>query len=102
MKWLTLEEVKQHLRVEHNYEDGIIERYATGAENGILKLCGRTYEEMLETFGEEDVKSNLTTAALLLTEHLYTHRAAAENVTLDVIPYGIDFWVKPYIKLAGC
>ena len=43
--------------------------------------------------------NNLTIAALLLTEHLYTHRGPTEGFSISIIPYGIDFWVKPFIKL---
>lgn len=102
MKWLTLEGIKAHLRIDHDYEDTLLEQYGTAAENGILKLCNRSYENIVETYGEEDVTSNLTIAALLLTEHLYTHRGPTENVNISIIPYGVDFWVKPYIRLAGC
>ena len=99
MKWLTLEGLKAHMRIDHDYEDAVIASYGTGAENGILNLCNRSFENIVETFGEEAI-ANLTIAGQLLTEHLYLHRAPEENVPVNVIPYGIDFWVKPYIKLS--
>jgi len=98
MKWLTLDKVKEHCRIDGSSENAILTSYAEAAETGIEMLMSRTYEEAVKKFGDAATK-NLTIAALLLTEHMYTHRSPAEGITLSVIPYGIDFWIKPFMKL---
>lgn len=98
MKWLTLNKVKEHCRIDGNSEDSILTAYADAAEQGIEQLMNRTYEETLDIFGAA-ATNNLTIAALLLTEHLYTHRGPTEGFSISIIPYGIDFWVKPFMKL---
>lgn len=98
MKWLTLDKVKEHCRIDGNSENTILTAYAEAAETGIEMLMARTYEEAVEKFGEA-ATNNLTIAALLLTEHMYIHRSPVEGITMSVIPYGIDFWVKPFMKL---
>ena len=101
MKWLTLEDIKQHSRIDSDNEDHLLELYGSAAENGILRLLNRTWEDVCENLSEEDIKGPLTIAGLLLTEHLYVHRGPTENVQVYQIPYGIDFHVKPFMRLTS-
>ena len=101
MKWLTLERIKQNSRIDGNEEDAILTAYGNAAENGILRLMNRTWEDVCENLSQEDIDGALTIAGLELVEHLYTHRGPDDNVQVYQIPYGIDFWVKPYMRLAS-
>ena len=100
MKWLDLSDIKAQCRIDGNQEDTLLTSYGKAAEEGILNLCNRSYEDICEQYGE--FPESLKIASLLLTEHLYTHRGPTENISLSVIPYGVDFWVKNYMKLTIC
>ena len=100
MKWLSLERIKQNSRIDGNEEDSLLTSYGNAAEIGILRLMNRTWEDVRENFSQEEIEGGLTIAGLELVDHLYNHRGPEENVQLYQIPYGIDFWVKPYMRLA--
>lgn len=100
MKWLTLELIKAHSRIDFNCEDTLLLQYGAAAENGILRLMNRTWEDVQENLSEDDIHGSLTIAALLLTDHLYNRRGPVENVQPYQIPYNIDYFVKPYMRLA--
>jgi uncharacterized phage protein (predicted DNA packaging) len=97
MKYLTLEYIKDHSRICHNAEDRYLERIGAAAETAVLNLCRRTIEDIYEEYGE--VPEDLSLATLLLVDHLYQHRGPTENVSVSMVPYSIDFLVKPYMKL---
>lgn len=103
MKWITLEQVKAQCRIEPNFteEDALLTTYGNAAEQGILRLLGRSWEDVYENLSREDIEGNLTIAALMLADHLYRHRGPTDNVQAYQIPYNIDFWLKPYMRLAS-
>ena len=103
MKWITLSQVKAQCRIEPDFteEDALLTTYGNAAEQGILRLLERSWEDVCENLSRDDIEGNLTVAALMLADHLYHHRGPTENVQPYQIPYNIDFWVKPYMRLAS-
>ena len=101
MKWLTTDWIKAHSRIDFDCEDSLLELYGNAAENGILRLLNRSWEDVRENLSDEDINGSLMIAGLMLTEHLYTHRGPIENVQPYQIPYNIDFYVKPFMRLAS-
>lgn len=103
MKWLTLERIKQQCRIEPDFtdEDALLASYGEAAEQGLLRLMARSWEDVCEHLSQDDIAGGLTIAGLMLVEHLYTHRGPTENVQPYMIPYNIDFWVKPYMRLTS-
>ena len=99
MKWLTLEMIKAQCRIEKDFtlEDGLLCGYGEGAEGAILELCGRTYEDLIETYGK--VPPQLVNASLLLVAQSYKEREPSSAQNLSVVPYGFDIMVKPFVKL---
>lgn len=99
MKWLTLERVKKHLRLDasNTQEDDLLQLYATAAEDSILNLCNRSYDCLLECYGE--VPKPIVIASLLLVENQYTQRSAISPNNLSAVPYAFDHLVKPYMIL---
>ena len=63
---MTLEEVKQHLRVTHTLEDALIATYTEAAEGHVEQYIGQTLTEPLP--------SSIKAAVLLLTGDLYSNR----------------------------
>ena len=51
MKWLTLEWIKKHSRIDYDCEDGLLEMYGDSAEDTVLNICNRTYDDLVEVYG---------------------------------------------------
>ena len=100
MKWLTLNLIKDHLRIDRSFtlEDDSLTMYGESAEDSILDIIRRSYTEVLEKYGE--VPKPLVHASLMLVDMSYQHRSVVSSQQLYVIPYAIDMKVKPYMKLA--
>ena len=101
MKWLTLNYIKAHSRICHNAEDDMLELYGESAEDTVLNVIGRTYDEVVEKFGKENqpIPAPIMQASLMLVEQSYTHRAPVSQQQLYAIPYGFDMLIKRYVKL---
>lgn len=97
MKYLTLEYIKAHSRVDYDCENELINKYASAAEVAILNLIGQSYDELLETYGE--VPEPVVQATFELTDNLIQHRAPGEQVNISIVPYNFDLMLKKYIIL---
>ncbi|MEE1096450.1 MAG: head-tail connector protein [Paludibacteraceae bacterium] len=98
MKFLTLELIKDHSRIDSDYEKKMLELYGNGAENNLFRLLDRTYDEILAMNGGK-FPDDLVIAALMLVDILYNYRNPHANIHLSSVGYTFDFFVKPYIKL---
>lgn len=97
MKWLTIEMIKAHSRIDFECEDDLLMLYADSAEQTVLNICGRSYEEIVEKWGGFPVP--LIQASLMLVDNSYTQRSPASAQNLYSVPYTFDVLVKPYMKL---
>lgn len=97
MKYLTLELIHSHLRIDSDIEDTLLVMYAESAEDSVLNDIGRSYEEVVETYGA--MPKPLMHATLLLVDLSYKQRGPIDSYHMSVVPYGYDRLVKPYIKL---
>jgi hypothetical protein len=95
---LSLNYIHLHSRICGDCEDEILLLYAKGAENNLLRILDRTYDELVSmgggTFPEE-----LMIAGLMLVDVLYSHRSPQEQVNLSDVGYSFDFYTKPFMKL---
>lgn len=98
MKWLTLDYIHAHSRIDCKCEDDILTLYGDSAEETVLNTIGRTYEEVLEKY-DGTIPTPLYHAALMLVEVAYTQRAPITQTNMYVVPYTFDMIVKPYLKL---
>lgn len=98
MKWLTLEYIKAHSRIDFNMEDNLLEIYANSAEDSILRLTGRTYDELKDMGEDGDVPAPIMEASLMLVEVAYTHRSPVSVQNMSVVPYGFDFLINPFMR----
>ena len=73
MKWLTLDWIKQHSRIDFDCDDGLLELYGEDAEETVLNYCNRTYDELVDMYGF--MPKPLYVAALMLVEVDYTNRS---------------------------
>ena len=101
MKWLDLNQIKQQLRIEPDYtdEDTLLTKYGESAEDTILNICRRTYDDFLSEYGK--IPSDIVEASLLLVTVSYEHRAAVTQYQMYSVRYAFDMKVKPYMKLAS-
>ena len=103
MKWLTIEYIKKHSRIDYDCEDDLLELYGNAAEDMVMNTIRRDYDEIVKKYGTEKAKvpAALIQAALILVDTSYMQRTAVSQAQLYTVPYTFDFLVKPYMKLAG-
>ena len=97
MKWLTIEYIKTHSRIDYDCEDGLLELYGGDAENTILHLIRRTLANVKDMNGGE-VPPELYHAALLLTDTSYEHRNPQTQTNLNNVDWNFDAIVAPFIR----
>lgn len=100
MKWLTLEGIKAQCRIEQDFheEDDLLEEIGKGAEETVLNVCNRTYEDVIETYGEVPV--SLVRASKILCDVGYQYRSPVSGQNLYQVPYTLDLMLKQYMRLA--
>lgn len=97
MKWLTLEYIHAHSRIESDCEDGILQMYGESAEDTVLNILHRTYEDLIEQYGK--VPTPVVHASLMLVDISYQHRAPITPANISLVPYSFDMLLKPYMRL---
>ena len=54
MRWLTLELIKAHMRIDGDSEDDYLKMLGESAEETVLNYIGRSYDDLLATYGIPD------------------------------------------------
>ena len=102
MKYLSLDYIKQHTRIDFDCEDDLLEMYGDSAEEAMSQILnrGKNTEEMVadltEVYGH--VPAPIYPATLMLVASLYKDREkdlvqqVYDNKTFAIL-------VKPYMKL---
>ena len=99
MKFLTIDYIKQQLRIDWSEEDTLLDEYGKAAEDTLLNLLNRSYHDMLESYGE--VPAPLVQAAMMLVGESYQHREPSSAQNLSSVPYSFDLLIKPYMRLTS-
>ena len=102
LKWVTLDEIKDQLRIERDNtsEDTVLTRYGATAEKFILRYIQRTEDE-LKAMNEDDptlVPEDIVSATLMLVDLYYQYRGPISMQNLYLIDYGFDALVAPFRK----
>ena len=102
MKYLSLDYIKQHSRIDYDCEDDLLELYGDSAEEAMSQILnrGKNADEMVEdlTAVYGHVPAPIIHASLMLVASVYKDREkdlvqeAHENPTFGIL-------VKPYMKL---
>ena len=102
MRYLTLEWIKAHSRIDYDIEDELLTLYGDAAEEAVLNIIGRSLSEVAQLWGtqEQPVPAALMQATLMLVDASYTQRAPMSTMSLYAVPYSFDLLVKPYVKLS--
>ena len=99
LRWLSVDAIKTHCRIDFDCEDAELEQFGIAAEQAILDLTRRTYENFIDTYGR--IPDPIFNATLLLAQSLYKNRDAEEQRDSKEIAFGFSFMVKNYMYLAG-
>ena len=97
LKWLSIDAIHAHCRIDFNCEDAELEQYGMAAEQAILNLTRRTYDNFIDPYGR--IPDPIFNASLLLVQSLYKNRDAEEQRDSKDIAYGFQFLVKNYMAL---
>lgn len=101
MKWLTLQRIKQQLRIEAEFteEDDLLTMYGESAEEVLLNYLNRSYEDLMGVYGH--VPAPLIHASLMLVDTSYQYRSPVSTQSMSLVPYTFDLLVKPYMRLVS-
>ena len=99
LKWLTIDAIHAHCHIDFNCEDAELMQMGITAEQAILDLTRRTYENFVDTYGR--IPDPIFNASLLLVQSLYNNRDAEEQRDSKEIAFGFSFMVKNYMVLTG-
>ena len=102
MRWLTLADIKDQLRIEQDdtSQDKLLTRYGATAENFTLRYLQRTEDE-LKAMNDQDptlVPEDIVSACLLLVDLYYQHRGPISMQNLYLIDYGYDALISDFRK----
>ena len=97
MKFLTIDYIKQHSRIDFDCEDGVLDTYGASAENTLLAYIRRTLDNVRD-MNDGDIPPEMYHAALMLTEQAYNHRGPVSPTKMSYVPYGFDLIVKPLMR----
>ena len=100
MKWLTLDEIKDQLRIERDFdlENDKLTLYGDSAEQAILDICQRTYDDFIDNYGA--IPAPIRECSLLLVVMSYEHGTPASAQQMYNVGYTFDLKLKPYMRLA--
>ena len=103
MKWLSIDYIKQHSRIDFDCEDDLLELYGDSADETLAGLLnrGKTVDQMVASLTEEygQIPARCYIAGLQLVEQSYNHRGPTSPTNMSFVPYGFDLLVKPLMKL---
>ena len=101
MKWLTIDYMKQHSRIDFDCEDALLQLYGEAAEETVMNVIRRDYDEIVAEYGTtgKPVPAALIHASLMLVDLAYQQRSPISQTNLYTVPYAFDMLIKPYMKL---
>lgn len=115
LRVVTLEELKAQMREDFDGEDELITLYGEAAEQAVIGATRRSLDE-LERMGYVEKNgvlpgdealpegnwfpSRLKVAVLMLAAHSHRNREPVSAVSQNAVPYTLDMYVKPYVKLS--
>jgi hypothetical protein len=113
MALVTLLQAKEHLRVDSNDEDGLIQTYLQAAEKLCVSFLNRNVYEsdaamqtaMLDMEAGDHpmvVDDLIRSAVLLVAGHLYANREEVITGTIATrMPVGAEYLLMPHRKCMG-
>lgn len=99
MKWLSVEDIKKHSRIDYDCDDALLELYGEAAEEEVMHILGRDYKEIVSKYGtdEKPVPAAIRQATLLIVDESYQFRTAASPQNIVTTPT-VEALLAYYIK----
>lgn len=99
MKWLTIQDVKKHSRIDYDCDDALIELYIDAAEEEVMHILGRDYDDIVANFGTEKtpIPAAIRQATLMIVDESYQYRTAASPQNIVTTPT-FEGLIRYYIK----
>ena len=99
MKWLTLPEIKEQLRIEADFtlEDQKLTMYGDSAEEVLMEVTRRTYDDFIDNYGK--IPTPIREVSLMLVTASYETGSAVSLQQLYSNPT-FEMKLKPYMRLA--
>ena len=98
MIFTDLTEAKEHLRVEIDTDDTLIDTYIAAAEEHVMRYLNLTEEELLGSPGSRPAP--IRAAVLMIVADLYEHREAQTDLQIYDNP-AVDRLLFPYRACLG-
>ena len=104
MRYLKIDYIKQHSRIDYDCEDALLELYGEAAEDTVLNYLNRgktpqkAYDSLVKEYG--GVPAAIRHATLMLVDVSYQYRSPISPTNISVVPYTFDILVKPYMWLS--
>ena len=96
---VSLEQAKQHLRLDHDDDDGLIQLYMSAAQERIEAYLNRFVVEDISDVSSTEIVVNaaIQAAALLYIGHLERNReTVVVGMTAIELPNGFECLLNPY------
>ena len=93
---VTLEEMKQHLRIETDDEDDLLEKLILQAQAVAEDFCRTTFGDTDEDGNEIAVPEPVRLAVLLFVSHYYENRDVAEKAVYNAMMTAFYNLLYPY------
>ena len=98
MKFLTLDYIQKHSRIDGSCEAEVLNLYGEAAEDTVLNYIGLTFDELKAKYNNTVPKA-VVQAALMLVDTSYQYRSPITPGNVSLVPYTFDLLLKPYVKL---
>lgn len=96
---IDLDEIKAHLRIDHNLDDELLELYALSSLEVANNYIGKQWGEETTT-ATVKFTTGIKVGCLMFIGHLYANRETVSDVQLYEVPMAIKALWNPYRELA--
>ena len=94
---VTLDELKTHLRIQHDDEDDYIRNLIIQAQTAVEDYCRITLDPYLDGEGDEvEAPEPVRLAVILMTSFYYENRDIPDMVTYKAMRMAFDSLLYPY------
>lgn len=95
MRYLTVDELRKHLNIEHHEDDRYLEELGSAAEMAVENHLQRPLEEVAQ---DGVLNADVAHAVKLFAGTLYANREAVTFGAPQVLPTAIGWLLTAYIK----
>jgi hypothetical protein len=99
LKWLSLDAIHAHCRIDFNCEDAELEQYGKAAEQAIINVTRRTFENFIDTYGR--IPDDIFVATLELVQDQYDNRNSSDSQQRHSAIYNFEMLVKGYVSIVS-